>query len=202
MQISNSSPQYNVNKNITFGSQKLFPVLLEKTLVNGTKEKISAHFSLLEKSDIGDLFKHRKEIKNTKYGEYILDEIICFFKKRMYSYNFFGIELEQKTKKFEGLSSVFNSNWLEIDYLQNIKQEKSIKGIGTALLYGICKFAQKNNKNHIELIAADETLYNFYKNIGFTNKGLNQSKFMLTDQDYGSTIDYIEQNFYKDLICK
>ena len=140
MQISNSSPQYNTNKKISFGSQKLFPVLLEKTLVNGTKEKISAHFSLLEKSDIGDLFKHRKEIKNTKYGEYILDEIICFFKKRMYSYNFFGIELEQKTKKFEGLSSVFNSNWLEIDYLQNIKQDKSIKGIGTALLYGICKF--------------------------------------------------------------
>ena len=51
-------------------------------------------------------------------------------------------------------------------------------------------------------LTANENLYNFYRNIGFTNNGVNSSKFMLTDQDYGSTIDYIEQNFYKDLICK
>lgn len=206
----NISPSFNFsqksNNNISFKSQRLLPRVLEKRLFSMEKIPLEAHFSRLEKSDVFELFKKRSELAKSEYGLFILRDLIRRLQKKDWGTEFFMLEAPTETgkyKKIKGLASIYNGkHWTEIINLQTLKEyDNSISGVGSQLLYGICKLAKEKGHTHIELDAAGEHLFDFYKNLGFRQVEANPFRFFITDQDYDSFMKNIDNKYNIKTIC-
>ena len=185
--------QYTYNRSkISFQSQRLYPFKLEKP-----DKDCYCFFSRLEKSDVLRLFKDRENIKNSEYGYIIFRTFVRELNGKEYGGDYFAIE--SKDGEIKGLADIFEGrNWIEINHLQALRKPfECIKGIGTGLLYGICKLAKEKGHIMVELDAANRELFDYYKNLGFKQTEHNPFHFYLTDQDYASFLKNIER-IYED----
>ncbi len=206
----NISPSFNFsqksNNNASFKGQRLFITTIEKSLFTMEKTPLAVHFTRLDKSDVSELFKKRSELAKSKYGLWIFRDLIRNLQKKDWGTDFFMIEAPTENypyKKIKGLASIFNGkHWTEIINLQTLKEyDDSISGVGSRLLYGICDIAKQKGHTHIELDAAGEHLFDFYRNLGFRQVESNPFRFYLTDQDYDSFMKNIDNRYCKETIC-
>ncbi len=200
-----NSPPKNNNR-VSFCAQRLFPVKLERTLFTQEKVPLYACFSRLERSDVFELFSQRSKLARSEYGFFIFRDLIRKLQKKDWGTDFFMIEAPTENypyRKIKGLASIFNGkHWTEIINLQTLKEyDNSIRGVGSQLLYGICKLAKEKGHTHIELDAAGEHLFDYYRNLGFRQAEMNPYRFYLTDQDYDSFIKNIKNRYSKETIC-
>jgi len=200
-----NSPQKNNNR-VSFCAQKIFNITLEKTLFTQEKVPLDAHFSRLERSDVFELFPQRSKLARSEYGFFIFRDLVRKLRKIDFGTDFFMIEeplAKTPYNKIKGLASIFNGkNWTEIINLQAFKEyDDSISGVGSNLLCGICELAKIKGHYHIELDAAGEHLFDYYRNLGFRQAEMNPYRFYLTDQDYDSFIKNIKSRYNKETIC-
>ena len=204
------SPSFNIpqntNNRLSFKGQRLFPRILEKTLITMEKVPLDSHFTHLKREDVFELFKKRSELARSEYGFFILKDLIRRIQKKDWGTDFFMIEAPTEKhpyRKIKGLASIYTGrHWTEIINLQTLKEyDDSISGVGSQLLYGICKLAKDKKHTHVELDAAGEHLFDFYRNLGFRQAENNPHRFYLTDQDYDDFIKNIENKYSKETIC-
>ncbi|MBQ2870370.1 hypothetical protein IJE86_01580 [bacterium] len=157
----NISPN-NYNTNISFKGQRLFPIKLIRTLPNQTREIVDGFFTRMDKSDIS-LAKEIFPIwsQETRFGRDILHKFIRQNTEKALNTDcqkVFMIEIPSeknaidRVKGFATVSKFADS--IYVDFLQSANQAKSLeklKSIGSMLLYGIAKIAQKENKGPIIL---------------------------------------------------
>ena len=208
MNISSSFniPQ-NPNNSLSFKGQRLFqPITLAKTLFTMEKVPIESHFTRLEREDVFELFKNRSELAKSEYGLFILRDLIRKLQKKDWGTDFFMIDAPAETypyRKIKGLASIFTGrHWTEIINLQTLKEyDDSIRGVCSRLVQGICKLARDKKHTHVELDAAGEHLFDFYRNLGFRQAANNPHRFYLTDQDYDNFINNIDNKYSIETIC-
>lgn len=156
--------QNNYNTNISFKGQRLFPIKLIRTLPNQTREIVDGFFTRMDKSDIS-LAKEIFPIwsQETRFGGNILYKFIRQNTEKELNTDcqkVFMIEIPSEKNaidRVKGLATVSKfADSIFVDFLQSANQAKSLEklnGIGSMLIYGIAKTAQKENKGPIILQA-------------------------------------------------
>ena len=163
--------------------------------MNFYDENIPAYFSKLKKEDISNEFINCSKLKHSEYG----NKIINNFKKKLAGKSILGdyYTIETTSKEIKGLANIIEEkNSIYINFIQAIRTNwEEIKGIGTNLLYGICKLAKEKRLLHIELDAAHAELFDFYKQLGFQQSTKNNFHFYLTHENYDKFIKKIEHRY-------
>ncbi len=196
--------QNNYKYTPSFQGQRLFTVPLLKIVDKKTKFDIPAHFTKLDDKDTALMAEVCDVWENTHYGE-----LICknYFKKiHGYkfgdNYDYFLIETNSDISKEAGVKAIaeikYNDNVIELNFLQSkseLENKYSIKGAGTMLLYGLCKYAKKIKAKSIELYSNTEETDKWYAKLGFEEE--LKSLFILKRKNFNKFIKNIEEKFFR-----
>lgn len=192
MQIQqNKIRQFNT-KQISFSGQKL----LKLNLKGFNEYNIPAFFSRLKKDDITPNFIQSNEFEFSEFGHLIVDTFIKSINRKKSNEDYFTIKT-LKEKQIKGIAKIFKKgNKIKIKYLQELsKRWEELNGIGSGLIYGICKFAKEEKFSHIQLYAAHRGLLDFYKKLGFTQSPKNPFVFFIPEKNFNSFLENIEKKY-------
>lgn len=185
------------NMQISFKGQRLATFVLNQQVKDAPDKPIQLFFTKLDRSDLKQLLAQREQLRKSRYGYWVLKDFIELLQKRTFCKEFFALEMpnESGTKNsIIALCSLFKGKgWTEIEILQ--KLDSSIKGAGAALLYGVGKRAKESNHRLIDLVAAREDLFDYYKKLGFQNFLCNPNKFILTSEFFDSFLKNIKSKY-------
>lgn len=166
-----------------FSGRRLCQINLMRK-ANGKTRIIPAYFTRLTAEDIPLITKvEQKWKKDTAYAHLIVADFLNSVKRKfkLHEFNgkclFFMIETLEKGKKVDNvrtLAEVYvKKKDFYVDYLQSLKPLKDvskgfmISGGGTAMLYGLSKYAEKLKAPHIRLTPSNIRTEIWYKKLGF-----------------------------------
>ena len=194
----NQSVQLNKFKSPSFNGQRLYALNLLDITKKGSDRFVPAYFTQIDASDIPFLKELQPLWEKTTLGQQILtgifnkiDEIECKNK-------FFMIECPQFVNiedRLRALSAIFIPNKifanLDLQLLQSASQLNinQLKGSGTAILRGLCKYAKSySGINSIDIISKPSA-------IGFYEKQkINKNEHALYPSFYINRSDFDEYN--------
>ncbi len=194
----NTYQQSKNNYNVSFNGKRLYALNLLDITKKGSDRFVPAYFTQIDTSDISFLKELQPLWQKTALGQQILtgifnkiDEIECKNK-------FFMIECPQFINiedRLRALSTIFISNKvfanLDLQLLQSSSQLNinQLKGSGTAILRGLCKYAKSQNGiNSIDIISK-RSATGFYEKLK-----LNRNEQALYPSFYLNRLDFDEFN--------
>ena len=195
--------QNNYKYTPTFHGQRLFPVPLLKIVDKKTRFNVPAYFTKLDDKDTALMAEVCDVWENTNYGKSICQNY--FRKIRGYGlynkHDYFMVEIDSAISKEVGVKAIaeikYSDNVIELNLLQSksqLEKKPSIKGAGTMLLYGLCKYAKKIKAKSIELYSDTNDTDKWYTKLGFQEK--LQSFFVLKSANFNKFIKNIEDKYF------
>lgn len=177
------------NCTVNFGSKRLFSAVLKQKNVLGKFQDIDVFISELELSDrfaVKELFERWK---NTSFGPSIIASFLDATSGKTQEINkvkkYFVIETANKdfpnNTRGLAITRVYNED-IFVPMLQAYPYGKKIKGIGSALMFAITKYAHLKNKSVClyPVVEAED----FYKKLGFEALRPNDFEFILDKSSF------------------
>ncbi len=193
MQI-NQSVQLNTFKSPSFKGQRLYALNLLDLTKKGSDRFVPAYFTQIDETDVPFLKQIQPLWEKTQLGKQILTGIFNKIEEANCKNKFFMIECPQFENIFErlrALASVYLPNKifanLDLQLLQSSSQLEinKLKGSGTAILRGLCKYAKsKEGINSIDVISKHNAA-EFYERQGlYKNEQALYPSFYLNRSDF------------------
>ena len=201
----NQSVQLNKFKSPSFNGQRLYALNLLDLTKKGSDRFVPAYFTQIDQTDIPLLKQIHPLWSTTHVGKQILTGIFNKIDDLTRKNKFFMIECPQFSnieEKIRALSAIYIPNRIFTDlYLQLLQSSSQLninqlKGSGTAMLRGLCKYAKKQKGiNSIEL-TAKRTATGFYEKQNFHKReSLYYPFFTLPRTDFDDYLSMTSNKF-------
>ena len=201
----NQAIQFNRVDKPTFKGIRLYKLNLLQHMQNGEDRFVPAYFTQIDQTDISTLKQIHPLWSTTHVGKQILTGIFNKIDDLTRKNKFFMIECPQFSnieEKIRALSSVYIPNKIFADLHLQLLQSSSqlnlnqLKGSGTAMLRGLCRYAKdQKNINSIEL-TAKRTATGFYEKQNFHKReSLYYPFFTLPRSDFDDYLSRTSNTF-------
>lgn len=194
----NQSKQLNTFKSPSFSGQRLYALNLLDLTKKSSDRFVPAYFTQIDETDVQFLKQIQPLWERTQLGKQILTGIFNKIEERECKNKFFMIECPQFENIFErlrALSNVYLPNKvfanLDLQLLQSSSQLdiNKLKGAGTAILRGLCKYAKSHpGISSIDIISKHSAV-EFYQ-----KQGLYKNEQSLYPSFYINRSDFDEYN--------
>lgn len=202
----------NNHNSPVFSGKRLCQINLKRKL-NGQTTIIPAYFTRLTAEDIPLITKvEQKWKKNTTYVHLIIADFLDSVKRKFKVSEsnerrlFFMIETLEKGKNIGNvrtLAEVYvKKKDFYVDYLQSLKPLKNmsksstVSGGGTAMLYGLSRYAEKLKAPHIRLTPSSMHTEIWYKRLGFVSMPDDYFDVFMPVEGFTDFQKYYRDNYF------